>query len=536
MRDLYAGLDVSTQGCKIVVVDAEAGDLLHQDALSYDDDLPAYGTVDGTVPGLGEGVAEADPRMWLEAVQRLLERVREGCDPARIACLSVSAQMHGLVALDRRGELARPRAKLWHDTSTAEECRLLHERLGGREQMLAEIANVQRPGYTAAKILHLRRREPQRYRRTARFLVVHDFVNWFLTGGAAGGVAVSEWGEASGTGLFDPVGKRWSRRLLESIDPGLSGKLPAVGPPDRTIGTVAPALARRFGLPPECRVDAGSGDNMYGALGTGNHRPGHVTVTLGTSGTAATIRQQPWPDPTGEVACYVDATGRYLSLLCVANLAEPYAAVRRRLGLSHEQFDRAAAGEPAGNGGRLLLPWVRGERSPDLPLATPVAFGFDLGGDSAGALCRAVLEGTLLNLHAGAERLPGWREMIAERPLRVTGGLVRSAVWLQALADVFGCEAVPVPAEATALGAAIHAAWVHRRESGRPCELEQLCEALVPLERQRRVRPRPDAARAYRLQRRLYRALRERILGRSGSGEDPFALRAQLRAETASLP
>jgi xylulokinase len=523
---LFAGLDVSTQSCTLVVVDPEAGAVLHVDQVSYDEDLPAYGTSGGVSAGFDDGVAESDPRMWIEAVERVLARMADHTvDTQRIRCLSVSGQQHGLVALAADGSLARATSKLWNDFSTTEECRILTEAVGGTQAMIAEVGNSQRTGYTAPKILHMRRHEPDTYARAHTLFLVHNYVNWHLTGGPSGGVVVMEPGDTSGMALWHPGTGRWSENVLRAIDPGLADKLPDVRPSDRTIGTLAPALAARFGLPADCRVDAGSGDNMYGAVGTGNVEPGIVTVSLGTSGTAYTFLEESFVDPTGEIAAFADSTGHHLPLLCVSNMANGYDALREELGLTHEAFDTLTGDTPAGNRGRLLLPWYVGERTPDLPLAAPVSFGFGLDDLTPAVLCRAVLEGHVLNLYDGFARMP-----VTPREIRLTGGLSRSPSWSQTIADVFGAEVVPVEGEGAALGAAIHAAWVWGREEGRGRPLKEVATPLVVLDEDRRRRPRAEARPAVELLRRLYRSVSRRIRGEET--EDPFALRHELRRLT----
>ncbi len=537
---LFAGLDVSTQSTKLVVIDPEAGAVVHVDRVDYDRDLPRYGTREGAVQGLGEGASESDPRMWIEAVEALLGRIggaggrgaggpgeRRSADLAgRIRCISVSGQQHGLVALAQDGTLARPRAKLWNDFSTAEECRLLTEAVGGLEAMVREVGNSQRTGYTAGKILHLKRHEPECWARAAVLFLVHNYVDWYLTGGAAGGVAIMEPGDASGMALWNPATGRWSRRVMDAIDPGLAAKLPPLAPADRSIGKVGAALVRRFGLSPECRVDAGSGDNMYGAVGTGNVEPGLFTVSLGTSGTACTVLDRPFTDPTGEIASFCDSAGRYLPLLCVSNLANGYDGLRERLGLTHEAFAARVEEAPPGNGGRVLVPWYVGERTPDVPFGAAATFGFDTG-DLAGArpaaACRAVVEGHVLNLWDGSTRMP-----VTPREIRLTGGLSASPAWCQTIADVFDAETVPVAGEGAALGAALHAAWVWRREQGDARSLAEVAAPFVVLEEARRRRPRPEHRATYAALRRLFRALSRRLRGLEG--EDPFELRRALAA------
>jgi len=521
-KGLFAGLDVSTQGAKMVVIDTGGGTIVHVAAINYDEDLPGYRTKNGVVQGLGVGVSESDPRMWIEAVEKLFGGLgRSGIPPRGILGVSVSGQQHGLVGLDIEGRLTRGQSKLWNDFSTLEECRILTEKAGGPEAMIAEIGNSQRTGYTAAKIFHLFRHEREAYDRTATFFLVHNFINWYLTGGWSGGLRIMEPGDASGMALWNPETGQWSRKVIEAIDPGLMDKLPPVQPSTESIGKISKALTEKFGFSPECQVDAGSGDNMYGAVGTGNIYPGLVTVSLGTSGTAYTVVDEPFIDPEGEIAAFCDSTGRHLPLLCVSNLANGYNELLRERDLTHDDFSTIIHKTRPGNGGRLLIPWYTGERTPDVPLATPVNFGFGTGDFSTTILCRAVLEGHVLNLHDGFFRMP-----VTPKEIRLTGGLSKSECWCQTMADVFEADAVPVEGEGAALGAAIHAAWVYFKESGADVDLSELTKAFVELDENRRKKPVPENVEIYRIQKKIFRALSSRVRGRAG--EDPFALRAQL--------
>ena len=522
MTGLYAGLDVSTQSCKIVVIDLEDEHIVHIDSVNYDDDLPRFETRDGVIRGLEEGISESDPRMWIEAVELILQRLMASeFDQKEIRCISVSGQQHGLVALDGAGNLARSRSKLWNDFSTVEECRLLTERVGGPDRMIEETGNTQRTGYTAPKILHMLRHEPEVYAESATLFLVHNYINWYLTGAADGGIAVMEPGDTSGMALWNPVTRSWSPEVLKAIDPGLREKLPPVEPSDKTIGVISSTLADRFGLSTECRIDAGSGDNMYGAIGTGNFEPGIVTVSLGTSGTAYSFMDEPFVDPSGEIASFCDSTGHWLPLLCVSNMANGYNAVLERYGMDHEDFDEVISMTTAGNGGRLLIPWYEGERTPDLPLASPVMFGFGLDGLNRESFCRAVLEGHVLNLFTGFTRMP-----VEPAVIHLTGGLANSSSWCQMIADIFETETMPVPGEGAALGAAIHAAWVWQKEQENGYTLKEVAAPFVVPDEIRKKNPQEQNREPYRLQKRLFRAVGDRMRGLEG--EDPFTVRNAL--------
>jgi len=522
MEGLFAGLDVSTQGCKLVVIDSRSGKIVLVESVNYDTDLPRYGTRNGVRKDVPDGVSESDPRMWIDAVSTLFEKLAgSGVPPADVRCISVSGQQHGLVSLDAAGELTRQTSKLWNDFSTQEECEILTEKVGGVKAMIREVGNSQRTGYTAAKIFHMFRHERESYRKTETFFLVHNFINWHLTGGKRSGVRVMEPGDTSGMALWNPKTGKWSKKVLDAIDPELAKKLPAVKPSDQSIGAISADLVRRFGFPPACRIDAGSGDNMYGAVGTGNVKPGIVTVSLGTSGTAYTYMKKAFVDPSGEIAAFCDSTGAFLPLLCVSNLANGYNEILRLHGLSHDDFDERIRKTEAGNGGRLLLPWYMGERTPDVPQAAPVYFGFNLSDFTTDNLCRAVLEGHILNLYDGFRRMP-----VVPKEIRLTGGLSKSSAWCQTIADLFEAETVPVEGEGAALGAAIHAGWVWNRENGNKMSLEDFSAPFVKLDEARRKKPVPGHVEAYRKLKPVFQALSGRVRG--VKAEDPFVLRNQI--------
>jgi xylulokinase len=516
---LFAGLDVSTQSCKLVIIDSKKRTVIYIDSIQYDKDLPEYQTRLGVISGLPEGCSESDPRMWIDAVNRVFENLQSShVNIEDIRCISVSGQMHGLVALDKDGRLARPRSKLWNDYSTAEECRILTEEVGGKEAMIREISNTQRPGYTAPKILHMKRNEPERYNKTSAFLVVHNYINWYLTGG----IKLLEPGDASGTALWNPRTREWSQKVISAIDPCLHKKLPPVCPPDRLIGPVSSYLVEKFGFSPACQIDAGNGDNMYGAVGTGNIFPGMVTVSLGTSGTAATILPEPFIDPAGEIASFCDSTGHYMPLLCVSNLANGYNQFRQQFNLSHEAFTQTVSKTEPANRGRVLIPWYSGERTPDLPQAAPFYFGFKPEDFIPDVICRAVLEGHILNLYEGFRRLP-----VKASEIRLTGGLSQSEAWVQAIADIFDTETVPVEGEGAALGAALHAAWVWGKDKDAEITLENLVRDFVTTSSARRCAPRRRYREHIQLLRRLFHALSARMRGIE-CADDPFALHRRL--------
>jgi len=517
---LFAGLDVSTQGCKIVIIDSSKKAVVYIDSINYDKDLPRYSTRNGVVQGLGEGASESDSLMWIEAVESIFRNLQESkIQQDAINCISVSGQQHGLVALDSAGNLTRQRSKLWNDFSTAKECALLTDAVGGRESMIKEVGNSQKTGYTASKIYHMLRHEPDNYNKTSTFFLVHNYINWFLTGG----IICMEPGDTSGMALWSPKTGKWSEKVISAIDPRLEQKLPKIKPSNQSIGFISKSLVKKFGFSQECKIDAGSGDNMYGAIGTGNIKPGIVTVSLGTSGTAYTLIKEPYIDPTGEIASFCDSTGNYLPLLCVSNLANGYNQFLKQHNLSHDRFSHLIKQTRAGNSGRMLIPWFSGERTPNIPEASPVYFGFSLEDFTPDILARAVLEGHILNLYEGFQRIP-----VKPIEIRLTGGLARSEVWQQAIADIFEAEVVPVEGEGAALGAAVHAAWFWFRESDRKVSLEHLVSQFVCPDETLRKKPRWENLKTYRLQKRFFHSLTQRLLKKEG--ENPFTLQNKIKS------
>jgi len=465
--------------------------------------LPKYKTKNGVIQNLSEGVSESDPLMWIAAIEILFERLKQSEIPQQnIKSVSVSGQQHGLVALDSEGNLTRKTSKLWNDFSTQKECDLLTEAIGGNDKMIAEVGNSQLTGYTASKIFHFVRHEPEAYNKTSTLLLVHNYINWYLTGG----ICVMEPGDTSGMALWNPKTNKWSKKVVNLIANDLSDKLPEVKPSNKSIGLIGQNIIDKFGFDPKCTIDAGSGDNMYGAIGTGNIEPGIVTISLGTSGTAYTFLEKAFIDPLGEIAAFCDSTGNHLPLVCVSNLANGYNEILRQFKLSHKEFNEIIKLTKPGNQGRVLIPWYEGERTPNVPLASPLYFGFGLRDFTKETLSRAVLEGHILNLYDGFKRLP-----VKVNEIRLTGGLSKSEVWRQTIADIFNAETVPVKGEGAALGAALHAAWVWNNENGNKIKINEITNPFVKLDEYRRTKPRNEYLEVYNAQKKLFSVLSKNI-------------------------
>jgi xylulokinase len=468
----FLGVDSGTQGTKTVVVDA-GGRVRGRASASY-----------GLIEGLPRGHMEQHPETWADAMKQTIRgALKEAkADPERVCAIGVSGQQHGFVPLDEDGAVIRP-AKLWNDTSTAEECAMLMETLGGVEEAIRLTGNSIMPGYTAGKILWLRRHEPGHYAKLRHVLLPHDYLNYVLTG-----EFTMEYGDASGTAFMDVRRRRWSMKVIDAIDPALIEWLPEVRPSDRPAGTVVRSVASELGVGGDVLVSAGGGDNMMGAIGTGNTSPGKVTVSLGTSGTVYAYSDEPVVDPQGEVAAFCDSTGGWLPLVCTMNVTVATEHMRLLLGLSHAGLEEAVSAAPPGCDGLLLLPYLTGERTPNVPHGKGVLYGLTPTCFTPGHLCRAAMEGATMGLNYGFNRL---RELgIDPVEIRLTGGGARNGAWRRIAADVFDAEVVTLKEEeGAAYGAALQAMWTHRLSLGERVTMSEITDALVEIDEPSRLKP-----------------------------------------------
>lgn len=465
MRSLILGIDSGTQSTKVLVVDAKDGKVLASASQEYD-----------LIPGLPPGAKEQHPHTWREAaasgIRRALRQAKAVA--AEVKAIGVSGQQHGFVPLDKAGDVIRP-AKLWCDTSTVAECDEITEKLGGLKKTIKAIGNAVLPGFTASKILWLKNHEPENYERLVTVLLPHDYLNFWLTG-----ERVMEYGDASGTALLDVRKRKWSSEAIKAIDPELEGKLPPLIPSDRPAGTLQAATAKTLDLNPDVLVSAGGGDNMMGAIGTGNTRAGVITASFGTSGTIYACAEKPVVDPQGEIAAFCDSTNRWLPLLCTMNVTVATEMVRDDFGWSHEKFAAESARVPAGANGLLLLPYFEGERTPNVPEGTGVWFGVNKRTFEAGHFARASMEGVTLGMNYGLRRLA---ELGVEpKQIRATGGGAKSKVWRQIMADIFGTPVVTLKvSEGAAYGAALQALWCWRSQQGGKVTIEDITDQFVEL-------------------------------------------------------
>jgi xylulokinase len=434
---LVAGVDSSTQSCKVVVCDAATGEVVRLGHAAH----PA-----GT---------EVRPEAWWEALQAAL---LEAGGLGDVAAVSVGGQQHGMVCLDEAGDVVRP-ALLWNDTRSADAARDLTEELGrgddGRRAWAEAVGLVPLASFTVSKLRWLAEHEPEEAARTAAVCLPHDYLTWRLAGAPGLDALTTDRSDASGTGYWSPRDESYRRDLL-TMALGHDAVVPRVLGPNEGAGHAeAGAL-----------LGPGAGDNAAAALALGA-APGDVVLSIGTSSVACAVAEQPVHDESGDVAGFADATGRFLPLVALLNGARTLDAAARLLRVDHDELARLALSAPPGAEGLTLVPYLEGERFPNRPRATGALHGLRLDTATPEHFARAIVEGMVCALTDAVDAVRALGTPI-ERVLLV-GGAARSPAVREITSAVLGLPVTaPEPGEYVALGAARQAAWVLSGETEPP--------------------------------------------------------------------
>lgn len=472
----FVGLDVGTTGVKALAI-SPSGEVLARSEHGYPLSTPR------------PGWSEQDPELWWDASQRALDALASR-GAGEVRAIGLSGQMHGLVCLDAHDRVLRP-AILWNDQRTSAECAEIEERIG-LPRLIQLTGNRALTGFTAPKLLWMRRHEPDVYSRIARILLPKDYVRLRLTGQHAVDVA-----DASGTLLFDVAQRRWSDEVTRALDVPQAWLPAALESPGVSGFT-------KEGFP----VAAGAGDQAAGALGVGVDRPGSLSVVLGTSGVVFATLPGYAVDAQARVHVFCHAVpGEWHAMGVMLSAAGSLQWFHDALagGADYATLDAEASRWPAGGEGLLFLPYLAGERTPyPDPDARGAFIGLSLRHDR-GAMVRAVMEGVAFGLRDSLELLQALG--VRGEAARVSGGGARSRLWLRIVASALG-----LPLELTAVeeGAAYGAALLAAVAGGRFADVYEAVDACV------RVREviEPDAAwlktyaDAYLRFRELYPALR----------------------------
>ncbi len=423
---LVAGIDTSTQSVKVVIRDAQSGQVIREGRAAHPDG------------------SEVDPALWWTATQAAIE-MAGGLDD--VSAIAVAGQQHGMVALDKAGKVIRP-ALLWNDTRSAAEAEELNSEMGGGSGIASAVGSALVASFTASKVRWLAKNEKENAARVAIVALPHDWISWKISGSTDIGDVFTDRGDASGTGYFDSVKNEYRKDIFAmAIGSDQEVKFPRIVEP-RTFATKT-----KSGIP----IAAGTGDNAAAAIGVGAE-PGDVVVSLGTSGTAFAVSTTPTHDASGEVAGFADGTGYFLPLVCTLNAARILDAATRILGVTHDELGELALKAKAGANGLTLLPYFEGERTPNRPDATGVFSGMNLANSNREDLARAMIEGMLCGM---ADAVASLEKLGVEvKRILLVGGAAKNPAVGKIASALFGREVlVPPPGEYVAIGAAKLAAW-----------------------------------------------------------------------------
>ena len=425
-RQLVAGVDSSTQSVKIVIREANTGELVREGRAAHPD---------GT---------EIDPALWRSALDTAISNAG-GLDG--VDAISIAGQQHGMVALDSDGVVIRP-ALLWNDTRSAQAALDLNRELGGNAQISRKVGSVLVASFTASKLRWMADHEPENAAKVAAVALPHDWLSWQLQGGKDLNKLFTDRSDASGTGYFDPTTSHYREDILRlALRHDSEIVLPAIIAPNKFGGTTS------SGIP----IAAGAGDNAGAALGL-QAQPGDVVISLGTSGTAFAVSDTPTHDSSGAVAGFADATGRFLPLVCTLNAARILDAAARILGKTHDEVGALALSSVAGAHGLTLLPYFEGERTPNRPDATGVFSGMNLKNSNPADIARAMIEGMMCGLTDAVDALIALG--VTVNRIVIIGGAAKNLAIPVIASALMGREVVVPPAgEYVADGAAKQAAW-----------------------------------------------------------------------------
>lgn len=469
---MFIGVDCGTQGTKVLVCDSNTGHVIGSGYSKHELISNQYGR------------REQHVTWWTDAFIQAYEQAIKGIDKKQIKGIGISGQQHGMVLLDDTDTPIYP-AKLWCDTETITENEEIIEYFGGEQKLIEKIGIMLQTGYTASKILWMQKNHPALFKQIDKILLPHDYLNYWLTGNF-----VSEFGDTSGTGYLNVHTKSYDKDIFKYIAPTLSiqKNLPRLINAQEIVGKLKPDIADLLGLPADTIVSSGGGDNMMGAIGTGNIQSGIVTMSLGTSGTVYAYTDKPLNSKYDVLANFCSSSNGWLPLICTMNVTSSTSLVQHLFELDIAAFTDALVKSNIGADGVIVLPFFNGERVPSLPDATGSILGLSTDNFTQFNLIRATTEAATFTLKYGLDIFI--KEGIRPTEIRLIGGGAKNPVWRQIVADIMNVPVVcPIEPEAAALGGAIQAYWAYAQLSGLSLSLQTICEKWIALDDSTRLQP-----------------------------------------------
>ncbi|MBL4601456.1 MAG: xylulokinase [Emcibacteraceae bacterium] len=473
------GIDLGTQSIKVIIYCPDNLEVITSASSPFD------------LISKEDGSREQIASWWIDGFKECLSNIDDDVKKSVVA-IGVSGQQHGFVPVDKDGNVLVP-VKLWCDTATEQECHEIMEAVGGEKACVVIAGNSISVGYTASKILWLKKNNPDAYARMTGILLPHDYLNFYLTG-----KQTMECGDASGTGLLDVRKRVWSKEIILALDSerDLSSCLPELIGADDISGIIKGDIAEALGLRTDVVISAGGGDNMMAAIGTGNIEPGKLTASLGTSGTLFAYSDQAAIDPNGKLAAFCSSTGGWLPLLCTMNCTVATEQMRELLNVDLKQLEKLVATITPGSDGVITVPFYNGERTPALPKAKASIFGLDGHNTTNAHLIRSAMEAAIFNLKAGLDAFVRCGMTFDE--VTLTGGGSKSAVWRQICADILNLPVKTLMTEENAaFGAVLQAYWALNKHNGSETTLKEIVVHHLREDKNKSCAPNADAVKQY---------------------------------------
>ena len=479
IENTVMGIDLGTQSVKVIIYDPNAREILSTISQNYD----LITKEDGSMEQLAE--------WWIDGFKKCLSEIDDNLKKT-VVSIGVSGQQHGFVPIDKNGAVLAP-VKLWCDTATELECNEIMDAVGGEGKCIEIAGNTIAVGYTASKILWLKKNNPNAYTQMTTVLLPHDYLNFYLSD-----IRAMEYGDASGTGLLDIRESKWSDRLISALDSNrdLRSCFPPLIKSDDIVGVISPEIANFLGLNKDVIISSGGGDNMMAAIGTGNIKEGKLTASLGTSGTLFAYNNKPAIDPDGELAAFCSSTGGWLPLLCTMNCTVATEQMRDLLDVDLEQMEKLASFIPPGADGVITIPFYNGERTPALPKAKASIFGLDSKNTTNAHLIRSAMESAIFSLKAGLDAFKRCGMTFDE--VTLTGGGSKSALWRQICADILNLPIrILSTEENAAFGAALQALWVYQKYNDTPVSMEKIVDDHLKENKIKSCSPNDETVKTY---------------------------------------
>lgn len=467
---MYLGLDASTQSVSGMIIDPVSGKTVAEASVNFGNALPSYNSPSGFLPNGKDGEVHANPLMWLDALELLLEDLKGQTDLSKVKAISGAGQQHATVYLNKSFEaviadldsneslsaqiaptLSRQTAPIWMDSSTSAECSEIAITVGGDDKVCAISGSNATPRFSGPQIRKFSKVDPAGYDNTA---VIHLNSSFFASV-LAGKSSSIDFGDGAGMNLMNLATEDWDTSLLNATAHGLSQKLPELAPSGSFVSTISNYFVEKYGFASDCRALSWTGDNPASLVGMGAAQPGKLVISLGTSDTLFAAMPEALTDPNGFGHVFGNPLGSFMTLTCFANGSLARETVKDSNNLSWDDFELSCiSANPAGNNGKFALPFYTPEITPRVSPNKVVTNGWDFDAADTATKVRGVLEGQFLNIRYNTE----WLQLTPKAVL-LTGGASKNTGIAQCAANVFQAKTNRLSVSSSvALGGAMLAA------------------------------------------------------------------------------